>query len=210
MLIGGMQGGLSIMKHPNVAPSAVKMPRAQRGTVLAITLILLVILSLLGTFAIRNANQSERIMNGVRTSNVAQQAAETGLRFCEQLATAPPAGSGTFQSVDAATYINATAVSNANEGDWTDKNNWKSSNANLLSVPSSYYNSGSTGATELLHAPQCLIQALETPGGLKGYVITARGYANDAVIDASTGRVISGAEVWLQSTLTEAPTPPSP
>lgn len=198
------------MKHPNVAPSAVKMPRAQRGTVLAITLILLVILSLLGTFAIRNANQSERIMNGVRTSNVAQQAAETGLRFCEQLATAPPAGSGTFQSVDAATYINATAVSNANEGDWTNKNNWKSSNANLLSVPSSYYNSGSTGATELLHAPQCLIQALETPGGLKGYVITARGYANDAVIDASTGRVISGAEVWLQSTLTEAPTPPSP
>ena len=198
------------MKHPNVAPSAVKMPRAQRGTVLAITLILLVVLSLLGTFAIRNANQSERIMNGVRTSNVAQQAAETGLRFCEQLATASPAGSGTFQSVDAATYINATAVSNANEGDWTDKNNWKSSNANLLSVPSSYYNSGSTGATELLHAPQCLIQALETPGGLKGYVITARGYANDAVIEASTGRVISGAEVWLQSTLTEAPPPPSP
>ena len=193
------------MKHPNVAPSAVKMPRAQRGTVLAITLILLVILSLLGTFAIRNANQSERIMNGVRTSNVAQQAAETGLRFCEQLATAPPAGSGTFQSVDAATYINATAVSNANEGDWTDKNNWKSSNANLLSVPSSYYNSGSTGATELLHAPQCIIQALETPGGLKGYVITARGYANDAVIDAASGQVKSGAEVWLQSTLTEAP-----
>ncbi|MFV0601169.1 MAG: PilX N-terminal domain-containing pilus assembly protein [Brachymonas sp.] len=198
------------MKHSNVAPSIAQTPHAQRGTVLAITLILLVILSLLGTFAIRNANQSERIMNGIRTSNVAQQAAETALRFCEQLATAPPAGSGTFQSVDAATYINATAVSNANEGDWKNKDNWKSSNANLLSVPSSYYNSGSTDATELLHAPQCLIQALETPGGLKGYVITARGYANDAVIDASTGRVISGAEVWLQSTLTEAPTPPSP
>ena len=199
------------MNHPNVVPLAVKTRHAQRGTVLAITLILLVILSLLGTFAIRNANQSERIMNGVRTSNVAQQAAETGLRFCEQLATASPAGSGTFQSRDAATYINATAVSSANEGDWKNKDNWKkSSNANLLSVPSSYYNSGSTGATELLHAPQCLIQALETPGGLKGYVITARGYANDAVIDASTGRVISGAEVWLQSTLTEAPTPPSP
>lgn len=198
------------MKHSNVAPSIAQTPHAQRGTVLAITLILLVILSLLGTFAIRNANQSERIMNGIRTSNVAQQAAETALRFCEQLATAPPAGSGTFQSVDAATYINATAVSSANEGDWKNKDNWKSSNANLLSVPSSYYNSGSTDATELLHAPQCLIQALETPGGLKGYVITARGYANDAVIDASTGRVISGAEVWLQSTLTEAPTPPSP
>lgn len=198
------------MKHSNVAPSIAQTPHAQRGTVLAITLILLVILSLLGTFAIRNANQSERIMNGIRTSNVAQQAAETALRFCEQLATAPPAGSGTFQSVDAATYINATAVSNANEGDWKNKDNWKSSNANLLSVPRSYYNSGSTDATELLHAPQCLIQALETPGGLKGYVITARGYANDAVIDTSTGRVISGAEVWLQSTLTEAPTPPSP
>ena len=151
MLIGGMQGGLSIMKHPNVAPSAVKMPRAQRGTVLAITLILLVILSLLGTFVIRNANQSERIMNGVRTSNVAQQAAETGLRFCEQLATAPPAGSGTFQSVDAATYINATAVSNANEGDWTNTNNWKSSNARLLSVPESFYNSGKSAATKLTH-----------------------------------------------------------
>lgn len=198
------------MKHSNVVLPALHTLRAQRGTVLAITLILLVILSLLGTFVIRNANQSERIMNGVRTSNVAQQAAETGLRFCEQLATAPPAGSGTFQSVDAATYINATATTNADAGDWKDKNSWKSSNARLLSVPSSYYNSGSTGATDLLHAPQCIIQALETPGGLKGYVITARGYANDAVIEASTGRVISGAEVWLQSTLTEAPPPPSP
>ena len=207
------------MKHPNVVLPALHTLRVQRGTVLAITLILLVILSLLGTFVIRNANQSERIMNGVRTSNVAQQAAETGLRFCEQLATAPPAGSGTFQSVGAATYINATATTNADAGDWKDKtdagdwkdkNSWKSSNARLLSVPSSYYKSGSTGATDLLHAPQCIIQALETPGGLKGYVITARGYANDAVIEASTGRVISGAEVWLQSTLTEAPPPPSP
>ena len=201
------------MKHPNVVLPALHTLRAQRGTVLAITLILLVILSLLGTFVIRNANQSERIMNGVRTSNVAQQAAETGLRFCEQLATAPPAGSGTFQSVDAATYVNTTPTTNT-EGEtpdrreWADKNNWKSSNARLLSVPSSYYKSGRTGATDLLHAPQCIIQALETPGGLKGYVITARGYANDAVIDASTGRVISGAEVWLQSTLTEAPPPP--
>ena len=203
------------MKHPNVVLPALHTLRVQRGTVLAITLILLVILSLLGTFVIRNANQSERIMNGVRTSNVAQQAAETGLRFCEQLATAPPAGSGTFQSVDAATYVNTTPTTNT-EGEtpdrreWADKNSWKNSNTNLLSVPSSYYNSGSTGATELLHAPQCIIQALETPGGLKGYVITARGYANDAVIEASTGRVISGAEVWLQSTLTEAPPPPSP
>ena len=203
------------MKHPNVVLPALHTLRAQRGTVLAITLILLVILSLLGTFVIRNANQSERIMNGVRTSNVAQQAAETGLRFCEQLATAPPAGSGTFQSKDAATYVNTTPTTNT-EGEtpdrreWADKNSWKNSNTNLLSVPSSYYNSGSTDATELLHAPQCLIQALETPGGLKGYVITARGYAIDAVIDASTGRVISGAEVWLQSTLTEAPTPHSP
>ena len=125
------------MKHQVVLPSLVAGPRAQRGTVLAITLILLVILALLGTFAIRNAKQRERVMNGVRTSNVAQQAAETGWRFCEQLATEPPAGSGTFQSVDAATYINATAVSNANEGDWTNTNNWKSSNARLLSVPRS-------------------------------------------------------------------------
>ena len=193
------------MKHQVVLPSLVAGPRAQRGTVLAITLILLVILALLGTFAIRNANQSERIMNGVRTSNVAQQAAETGLRFCEQLATAPPAGSGTFQSVDAATYINATAVSNANEGDWTNTNNWKSSNARLLSVPESFYNSGKSAATKLTHEPQCIIQALQTRGGLKGYVITARGYANDAVIDAASGQVKSGAEVWLQSTLTEAP-----
>ena len=198
------------MKHQVVLPSLVAGPRAQRGTVLAITLILLVILALLGTFAIRNANQSERVMNGVRTSNVAQQAAETGLRFCEQLATADPAGSGTFETVKAADYINATATTNADAGDWKDKNSWKSSNARLLSVPESFYNSGKSAATKLTHAPQCIIQALQTPGGLKGYVITARGYANDAVIDASTGRVISGAEVWLQSTLTEAPPPPSP
>ena len=72
-------------------------------------------------------------------------------------------------------------------------------------MPESFYNSGKSAATKLTHEPQCIIQALQTPGGLKGYVITARGYANDAVIDAASGQVKSGAEVWLQSTLTEAP-----
>ncbi len=172
----------------------------ERGSILAITLMLLIILALLGTFAIRNATKSERVMNGIRTSSVSEHAAETALRFCERLAQEADE-SGSFANILAADYIaeTNTTISKAEDGVWNKKDTWKSSNAGLpklLKLPTGYY----TGK----HAPQCVIERLSVNNGrITGFVITARGFGDDAIINAATGEVTSGSETWLQSTLTQ-------
>lgn len=181
----------------------------QRGSVLAITLMLLVILALAGTFAIRNSTQSERVMNGVRTSNVSEHAAETALRFCEQLAQADDQ-SGRFGGLASSDYIYPanpadTPIASANDANaiWNKKANWASANVRVLKLPVAYYQTAQADATDLNHAPQCIIERLDTGNDTTGFIITARGFGNDAVIDGASGEVTSGAETWLQSTLTQ-------
>lgn len=179
------------------------MCQTQRGSVLAITLMLLVVLALVGTFAIRNATQSERVMNGVRTSNVSEQAAETALRFCERLAQ-EHGQSGTFGGLTSATYIDDTiTIAKASDGVWSNRATWNPNNARLLNLPAANYQTQVPNATNLTNAPQCIIERLNT-GNATGFVITARGFGNDAVFNTdNSGAIISGAETWLQSTLTQ-------
>lgn len=177
----------------------------QRGSILAITLMLLVVLALVGTLAIRNSTQSERVMNSVRTSNVAQQAAETALRFCEQVAQKHDAQQ-TYGGIALSKIKDTpgTNIERADQGIWDNKINWQKNAANLIELPSTHYPANSAGGvTELKHAPQCIIEKLQN-NEVEGYVITARGFGNDAVIDNATGRVTSGAEMWLQSVLTKS------
>ena len=64
------------------------LPRAQwkqpqRGVVLVIALILLVVISVLAVTGMRNASSSESVLGNVRTTELATQAAEVALRHCE-------------------------------------------------------------------------------------------------------------------------------
>lgn len=185
----------------------------ERGVVLVITLILIVILSLLGTFAIRNATQSERSINGIRSAEVAREAAETALRFCEQVAIFD--GDGKDYTEYSTTGLRGKIITTTigSESDtaaaWRTSSNWTGGNA--ISVPSAYYNkstggSADTDALQLTTAPRCLIQKIETTSTpkLTGYLITARGFANNAAFDATTGKAIQGAEAWMQSVLTRS------
>jgi type IV pilus assembly protein PilX len=188
---------------------------SQRGVVLVITILLVIILALVGTFAIRNAAQSEKIMNGLRTTNVAQEAAETALRYCEQIAIADANGtdytsystSGAIAKIigNKTTKVDLMTEENDTLAKWKTAANWKSSSANLISVTPDFYkySTATTGndATELINSPACLIQRLLTGTGVSGYVITARGFANNATFD-SNNKVTAGSEVWLQSVLT--------
>lgn len=176
--------------------------RVERGSVLAITLMLLVILALLGTFAIRNSTQSERVMNGIRTSNVSEHAAETALRFCEQFAQQDDQ-SGTFGGKKTKDYIEqdkSKSITMAKNGDWAKKATWKPSKSKskskpkIIELPKAYH--------ESKIPPQCIIERLDT-GKSEGFIITARGFGQDAIMNPETGEVISGAETWLQSTLTQ-------
>lgn len=187
--------------------------RRERGVVLVITLILIVILSLLGTFAIRNATQSERSVNGIRSTEVAREAAETALRFCEQVAMFD--GDNKDYTEYATTgmrgrIIGTTIASEADpQAAWRTSANWAGNN--VIRVPEAYFkkNTGGTAdtdASQLEIQPLCLIQKIESASTPKlfGYLITARGFANNAKVEDATGKNTRGAEAWMQSVLTRS------
>ena len=76
------------MKCTSVHRSMLGMGRrdSQRGIVLPMTLILLLIMITMGSMTARNAATSVQISNNYRTNSVAFQAAEIGLRYCEAVA----------------------------------------------------------------------------------------------------------------------------
>jgi Tfp pilus assembly protein PilX len=185
--------------------------RRERGVVMVITLILIVILTLLGTFAIRNATQSERSINGIRSAEVAREAAETALRFCEQVAIFDGDGKDYAEYATSGLRDRIIGTTVASEADaaaaWRIDSNWTGVNA--IEVPPAYFkkNTGGnadTDALQLTTPPRCLIQKIETTSTpkLTGYLITARGFANNAAFDPSTGKSTKGAESWMQSVLT--------
>lgn len=185
--------------------------RRERGVVLVITLILVVILSLLGTFAIRNATQTERSINGIRSAEVAREAAETALRFCEQVAIFDGDGKDytEYGATDARGRIVATTIGSEVDttAAWRTEANWMDSSANVIEVPIAYFKKdigSNTAASQLRIRPRCLIQRIDSTSTpkLTGYLITARGFANNANFSGTTGKSTQGAESWMQSVLT--------
>ena len=170
-------------------------------------LILLVIISLVGALAIRNSTASEKTVNSLRSNSVAMAAAETGLRYCELVVQGVV--NGPTALVPAATIAQATVsatISDANTSTavWQSSATWSSASL-VITVPTSFYQSQSAEAANgvnLRNAPVCVIQpyfnASVSPG--TGSVVTARGFGNDAQINANKA-VTEGSEVWLQSIL---------
>jgi type IV pilus assembly protein PilX len=177
------------------------LQRRQTGVVLAMVLILLVIISLVGSIAVRNATVSEQTVNSLRTNAVALQAAEIGLRYCEYVANERTAFGSTYSSAVKAKTLTSTLVTTANDStaQWQNSTTW--SGANVITVPNSFFKTTDVSAVVLKNAPVCIIETLNSDAGV-GYVITARGFANDAVLNANNA-VVSGAEVWLQSILVQ-------
>ncbi|MGH8250596.1 MAG: pilus assembly PilX family protein [Steroidobacteraceae bacterium] len=64
-------------------PQIARMPRAQQGAVLVISLILLLVMTVLGLAAMQITRMQERMAGNLRDSNVAFQGAEAGLRDAE-------------------------------------------------------------------------------------------------------------------------------
>ena len=168
---------------------------SQQGIVLALVLMMLGIMSLVGALTMRNATVSEQTTNSLRTASVAQQAAELGLKYCELVAM-------DIRSLNYATQrtkISGTTITaEISTGAWNQTVTWTNS-ANYISVTGSYSISSDAAAVQLKNSPQCIIEPLSNTSG-EGFVVTSRGFGNDAVINAANG-VTSGAEAWVQSTL---------
>lgn len=180
--------------------------QAERGVVLVIALILLVIISLLAVSSMRNAASSESVTGNVRTTELATQAADIALRHCESSAIritkliADPADTSAQ-----ATYPTTLAESNLLRAtttaiQWQSTANWDTSTTAAFELPSSLVG----GTATFKRPPECMVESLTgiTPSGPPAsFVITARGFGPEvAAADANHNRPV-GTVVWLQSTI---------
>jgi type IV pilus assembly protein PilX len=176
--------------------------RAQsRGIVLPVALIMLVIISFAGLIAARNSATYEQFSNNLRTNQFARQNAEAALHYCERVAIGTVDASATQFPLDAAkivtTDVASTATTDIQGAAWNTVSNWAASpGTNLITVTLGQSSAVQTAA-QTRNNPSCVVQTLAGDR----FLITARGLSNDAVV-AADGTLSSGAEVWLQSTLT--------
>lgn len=63
-------------QHPNIMSS---LPRAQRGAVLVVSLIILLIMTIIGVSSMKNTTLEERMAGNLRDQNLAFQSAEAAL-----------------------------------------------------------------------------------------------------------------------------------
>lgn len=180
-------------------------PRRQHGVVLVIALILVVVIGVSSAVAIRSSMFSDMVSHNMRTQNLAFQAAEAGLRFCEQRVLANDFGG-----------LNVLTGAGTPENEWTAAAVWS---ASANSAPASFLGTDVNFATP----PQCIIRMLDydtvsalLPGksattidpvanGDFGftkeqyafYRITARGFSPD--YREAGGVAVSGSQVVVQS-----------
>ncbi len=184
-----------------------KHKSSQRGFVMLTSMIFLMVLTMLAITAVRRATQEERFARSMREQNLAFQAAETALRFCQRDFEAtnkgdvlPPGLDRTVGNIPVNLYPQVDP-SNPAPTLWATRANWA---ANGYRLPANTI-PNLTPAQQ----PECMIEAWYKPkvgavltggsvsnsggntaGAQYAYVITARGQgASDLSV------------IWLQVTL---------
>ena len=179
--------------------SSVSRPTTQDGVVLIIALVLLVVISLLAVTSIRNAGSSESVSSNVRTTELATQAADMALRYCEAKAFEMRAADTTPVGT-----LNQWKSMNNWDGSWSDKSDLFK-NSSFVLDGSVVNQSGST----YRRPPECMVEEQiplvvpsDPPLTSKFYTITARGFGPEVPALIGGNRIRpAGGEVWLQSTL---------
>ena len=185
----------------------------QAGVVLMVAMIMLIIISLLAAITVRNATSSEGINANLRQTQLATQAAETALRYCEDAAiNLVNEGTGTFAFTSpSGSAISALALANVAASPALGATstavvttNWDTTTDNgQLILPISTVNlSGVT--TTFARPPECMIQRA-MPDVAQSYLsvltITSRGFGPEVPAANNTRARPVGSEVWLQSTI---------
>lgn len=174
--------------------------RRERGVVLVIAMILLVVLSLISVAAVRSASSTEIAANNARQQGLAMQAAEAALRYCETGAISFMKGTGTLQITPQAQPSSAAGTYT-----WQVLSNWdgagSSATPGLRILTDAEVNSV-TGANAKLYKryPECMVQyQFNVPLDLNRVVVTARGFGPDVPAVDGSRTAPKGSEVWLQS-----------
>ena len=177
-----------------------------RGIVLVVALVLLLVMSIGSTVAVRLALNSSSIAVGLRGANEAQQAADLALRWCElqlrlTVAGDPAADTQNFQLLP---------KGRVPDGAWS---NFETHMANSLELPPAVLGAAGIQAAP---SPRCMVQELDGWASMpeddkdktgansstpeyRNYRITVRGLSRD--FNEDTPGATRGGEVWLQSNL---------
>ena len=212
----------------NTSTAAVSIRRtgehAQRGVVLIIALVMLVVISLLATLSMRNATSSESISGNVRTTELATQAAEIALRYCEEAVAQSIGWPGTLNPLPFIPAFSSTPLWSAKNGSGV-LTNWDGAASSaapvnptgpVLVIPDTSINQAGAGVT-FKRPPECMVERMQmatnstTVTTATTFVITARGFGPDVAADTSGVRprprrgsedsTERGSEVWMQSTI---------
>ena len=177
--------------------------RSQRGVVLIMSLIMLVVVSLLAVSTMKSAISSENVSGSVRLHQLAHQAAEMALAYCES--TVVKAASGMAVPSDAPAIQDFSSTPLWQGGSTV----WDSENAAVFTVPLAVVN---VNNAPYKRPPECLVERLAPVGSTLHndlFAITARGFGPDvgSLVDPAKRRP-SGSEVFLQSTVELTPSSP--
>lgn len=147
----------------------------QRGVVLPLALVMLVMVTLIAVVALRGVSTEERISANLRSSSVAFEQSELALRYCEQIAMV-----GGVPLADA--RIDSTSTTGLA---WRDPAKWSASFAQLQQPPAAQYLDAARPVTR----PACLIEAVRAPLDPtvastrldnSAYTVTARGFGDNS------------------------------
>lgn len=200
---------MRLIKHSQATLTArpFKPNRQQRGIVLLIALIMLVVVSLLVVNSVRNAGSTEAVVGNVRTTELATQAAEVALRHCEASLLARLSATSATPSTYLTTFNDTDIQSSAIPPHWQSLANWDVSPPAAYIVPLALVNQAGMATTTYKRPPECMVERLPVPPIAAGavasasssFVVTARGFGPEVVAaDASRSRPL-GSEVWMQS-----------
>ncbi|AGW91546.1 hypothetical protein N234_16070 [Ralstonia pickettii DTP0602] len=199
----------AIRKHPPL-----RARRHARGVVLVVALVIIVIVSMLTVWSMRGSLFDERLAGNNRDHQVAFQAAELGLRFCEGVVVTgqPAALFNRMYRKDMSAIVNAATPPVDSAGQlklgyldangrqfWEVPSNWDTSvnaepNTNVIVIPAS------DGVTlrEAAAAPRCFIEEIRKPSKVRNTQTGMPINIHYRVTALGTG-INAGTQVTLQS-----------
>jgi Tfp pilus assembly protein PilX len=171
-------------------------PAAQKGFVLILALIMLVVLSAAAAWSAKAAISGEQVANNLRIVTTAQQSADMALRYCEnKMIAGNPESTGS-------PALTVNMDGDPNPVKWRTRSNWDTL-ANTL--PASVTDSTDSAGIAMSVPPKCMVEELRLAQSdmqsAQAYVITARGFSPDYTADPTNGKTKTGTEVWVQSSL---------
>lgn len=175
--------------------------KKQRGAVLALTLILLVVVSVVAITTLKSSISGEQISKNMRTNVMALQSAETALRLCED---AVRTGADTIDTLPFTKLpVPEDLPAGSSPVKWKTRANWASDQELTTLIPTTQ-----TVVDGMRPAPRprCMVEQYRLPrldpdSTLSDpFLVTAVGYSPDYQVNAG-GVAVAGGEVWVQSVL---------